>query len=312
MMETQRLDLGPNRWMAAGGLAFIYVGLWKGWMVRITAAPVRDVEFGRASFAGSPYGPFIVIWSLFLLCAGFPFVPLILPMGDSDVLDWGWLILLLPIIICAINLFRRRGQFGLYVSGDMTDVPVRIFIDRGKEETEPVRSFCEYIAALRAEAGDGKRRARTYLLFPWWASIVFAMIFMLMAGFGAYYGLKQMGLAYAEIYSVGIATLLTAIITTATQERALLFDREIRNAQSLLLRGDAEGAKEILRRVFERKPNHQYGGTLLKFADLMQCDLQRAEDVVIQQYNPRPNLPSRYHRIMDYKIWESRHGDSSH
>lgn len=308
-MGSQRLDLGPDRWMAAGGLAFIYVRLWKGWLLRLTAAPVRDVEFGRASFAGSPYGPFIVTWLLLFLCAGFPFVPLILPMGDSDVFDWGWLILLLPIVICAMNLVRRRGQFGLYASGDAFELPARIFIDRGKEETEPVRAFCEYIAALRAEAGDGKRRSRTYLLFPWWASIVFAMIFMLMAGIGAYYGLKQMDLAYVELYAVGIAILLTAIITSATPERALLFDREIRNAQSLLLRGDAEGAKEILRRVFERKPNHKYGGTLLKFADLMQCDLNLAEDIVIQQCNPRPDLPSRYHRIMDYKLWESRHDD---
>lgn len=308
-MESQRFDLDPHRWMAAGGLAFIYVRSRRGWFTRITAAPVRDVKYGRASFSGAPYGSFIVVWTLLLVCSGIPFMPMLKLMGNGDDIEWGWLILVAPPVLVGLNLLYRRGQFGLYVAPNVSEIPVRIFIDRGQEESDSVREFCEFVSDLRMEAGDGMRRARTYLVLPWWASIVFATAFMLVVGFGTYYSLKQTGLAYAEAYSVGIAMLLTSIITTATPERALLFDGDIRNAQSRLLGGDAEGAKEILRRVFERKPGHKYGRKLLKFADLMQCDLKLAEDLVIQQYNPRPGLPSRYHRIIDTRLWGSRHDD---
>lgn len=54
-MTTERLDLGPNRWMAAGGLAFVHVKIRRGLSVSISLEPVRDIRVGRARFFESHF-----------------------------------------------------------------------------------------------------------------------------------------------------------------------------------------------------------------------------------------------------------------
>jgi hypothetical protein len=74
--------------------------------------------------------------------------------------------------------------------------------------------------------------------------------------------------------------------------------------------GDVQGANAILLELLAHKPNHKYANYLMTVARLMECNLELAEEMVIKHRTPGPYEPSRYHRIMDYKLWESRHGDN--
>jgi len=318
-MDAQRLDLSPNRWMAAGGLAFIHVRVWKGWMALITAAPVRDAIVGRAEYYDLPRRPGIDSWTGRILL----FIALLIVLfPDAIVMLWrlfvgtdapqNWtlkIILLAAVIVILLARIWRRGTLGIFLSDEPLDFLNRAYFNATQAKDPKILAFRDYLMALKAEAGDGKRKARTYILLPRWVSIVSAAMFMLLIGVAVRYRLAVNGVNHPEIYGALAAFLVSGIILLLSPKLSELFNGVLRRAHSCLLAGDAEGAANIVQPILDTNPKHRYANRLLTLARLMQCDLERTEALVIKRRTPGPYDPSLYHRIMDYKLWESRHAD---
>jgi hypothetical protein len=318
-MESQRLELGPNRWVAAGGLAFIHVRVWKGWMVQVSAAPVRDMVVGGSTLLGIPLRPVTTAWlaPIVLVVLLFPDVLLWLLFG-GDRFDEVWTpgivgLLLAPGILLGWILWR--GRPGIFHSADHFFLPnrigpsIRIYLNKRQMNDTKLIKFCDHLTELKVAAGDERRKARTYILFPWWASIVFALLLVLWIGLAVHFGFEHTESDRLEVYAMAAAAAFCVLVFAVTPERNLLFDRDIRRALNCLLDGDAHMAAGILEPILDTRPEHVMASRLITITRLMQCDLQLAEDLVIPRNGRLTSLPSRYHRIMDTKLWETRHDD---
>ncbi len=313
-MESQRLDLGTGRWIAAGGLAFIHVRAWRGWLLRITVAPLRDVNIGQATLLlvppfGLGNGMLIVAVISGLLCL--PEMLFAVFSGNLSLQEWSSAVVFLS-IAAAIVLWRlrRRGRLVIYSSEDQLDIPHAIYFKNVQLQDGRVESFCDNLKALKSEAGDGKRRIRSFFLIPYWMYVPVAVALFFFLGFALYVGFQDFGFEDHAAYIAVIGPLvLLAMLFVVAPERSLIFSRALRRAHSFLLAGDADSAISIVQPILDAKPRHRFANYLMTIIRLMQCDLGLAEDIVIQQYNPRPDLPSRYHRIMDTRLWGARHDD---
>jgi hypothetical protein len=310
-MDTQRLDLAPNRWMAAGGLAFIHVRVWKGWIAQITAAPIRDVIVGRATFFGLPHRPTGNAWLAAIVLLSvllFPDMLWALAVGVDGFNHWFPGVIVIAIAVAFIlGRLGRRTRLGIFLSESQFDYVDRIYFNRTQEKDLGILAFCDNLVSLKAEAGDGKRSARTYLVFPWWMSIVFALVALLISGSILYVGIRSLGITDPVPYVIVGDIVIWSLILGVAPERCLLFSKELRRAHSCLLAADPQGAEAMVQPILDAKPKHRYANHLLTLARLMRGDLERAEEIVIKHRTPGPCEPSRYHRIMDYKLWESRH-----
>lgn len=306
-MDVQRLDLGPNRWLAAGGLAFIHVRLWKGWLLRITAAPVRDFTLTRSFFFSEPLwlGPAFIGISILACIDSLDF----LFGGDGNLPDLLFLgLLLLCGAIMALRLFLRRGNASYYF--DDRYVGTLGAIDFSDEESgkPEFSAFTNHLESLKAAADDGLRRSRFFSIAPWWSGLAFAPMAILPIT-----GLMMLAFKFLPWpYAIGIASGVSLLAYCLSSGPSLLVHAKLRQAQRYLLRGDVENAMAPLKVFLTARPTHRHGTRLLTITELMRCNLDLAEDLVIENSTPGLYQPSRMRRIMDYKLWEDRHGDETH
>ncbi len=312
-MDVQRLDLSPNRWMAAGGLAFINVRVWKGWLAQISVAPVRDVIVGRATLFGLPHRPCTNAWLAAIVLIGvlcFPEIVFWLFGSVKGKVDWtaGIIVVSVPVAILLSRVWRR-GKLGIFLSDEQPDFLNRTYFSDTQANNPDVLTFCDHLTALKADVGDGKRMARTYILLPRSVSIVFAVMFTLLVGIAMHYRLAVNGVNHPEMYGALAAFLVSGIILLLSPRLSEVFNGDLHRAHSCLLAGDAESAANIHQSILDAKPKLRYANYLMTVTRLMQGDLECAEDIVIVYRTSGLYKPSLYHRIMDYNLWESRHGD---
>ncbi len=303
-MTTDRLDLGPHRWMAAGGLAFIHVRLCEGRALWVTAAPVRD---------------FSVTWSVFsqkILWLGPSLILLLLFLGYSA---WGIYAgqsgqhrdlaliayAILAIAFACYRLVRRLGKATFHFGNTFLDESARLHFPRRTSRKPEFVAFTEFLKQLKRGAGDGLRGPQIFTLSaPWFGFLVAQSVVLLVGSVALVYFWADYRLAIAVLCLIATgATAYSAI------RDSIFVSRELREVRSRVLQGDVDGGIALLKPYLAANPTDNYATELMVIADLMRCNLRLAEDLVIQHRTPGAYKTSRYHRIMDRNLWGTRRDD---
>lgn len=305
MVEYQRIDLGPNRWMAAGGQAFLHVHAKKGHSVSVTLLPIGDVAVKHSVIFENPWRDLIgVLIGLFCFLPGY-----IIRMYEGHFSTfWGLLeVTLLALILAAVAviLYRRRGRPVLLYSRGTFERLARIDLSRADSRHPEFTEFVRYVESLSRRAHQQRWCAHDYSLHAWWTILLFVI-----AAIAVFTGLLPLiWKGFAIPYATAGALMLVGAAFLFSSERQLVGQRELRQARACLLRNEPDTAIELLRRFLERKPSHTYARELLIIAELMRCNMDVAEAVIVQGEEFDPNRLWRFMRALYYKHWESRHGE---
>lgn len=300
MVEYQRIDLGPNRWMAAGGQAFLYVSAQRR-SVAVILAPVRDVILERSVFCEKPWRTLmqLVLAVLVLLCF-------------ARLSPNGLYIGLLPLAViagfqvpAAIQRFRRRGQFVLEYDFGTSGEPSRIPFTRAECERPEFTEFVQHVESLSRTASKKPRKAHRFYLYSWVEIAVYiSLIVTILAGVALWLP-DTAGSVCVFLYclaAVGVGLVLI-------QQRHQIISGELRRAHACLRRKELDAATAILERFLQRKPDHTYARELLTIAELLQCNMDVAEGIIVKGDEFDPWRRSWLMRTLYYKHWESRHDE---
>ncbi|MCC6697388.1 MAG: hypothetical protein IT365_17290 [Candidatus Hydrogenedentes bacterium] len=300
MVDYQRIDLGPNRWMAAGGQAFLYVNAQRR-SVAVILAPVRDVIFERSVFCENPRR---TAAGTALVIAGFLAIALLSPTGP--------LAGLLPLagiaalqVPAAIQRYLRRGQFMLEYSlgafGGTSGIP----FTRAESDRPEFGEFVQHVESCSKAASKKPRKAHRFFLYSWAEIAVYISAMIAVLAGVAFWLPDTAGPVRGFLYSlaaVGVGLVLF-------QQLHLIVSGDLRSAHALLREKELDAATAILERFIERKPDHAYARELLTIAELMRCDMDVAESLIVQGDEFDPWRRSWLMRALYYKHWESRHDE---
>ncbi|MCC6486960.1 MAG: hypothetical protein IT364_05620 [Candidatus Hydrogenedentes bacterium] len=299
-MEYQRIDLGPTRWMAAGGQAFLYVNA-RGRSAAVILAPVRDVILERAVFCENPWRAAmraVVVVAVFLAITLLsPAGPLagLLPLAFFGALQ-------IPV---AIQRYRRRGQFILEYRVGAFGGTSGIRFTLAESDRPEFGEFVQHVESCSKAASKKPRKAHRFFLYSWGEIAVYiSLIVAILAGFAPWLP-DTAGPVRGFLYSLAAAGVALVLF----QQRHQIFSGDLRRAHALLRKKELDAATAILERFLERKPAHAYARELLTIAELMRCNVDMAESLIVQgdEFDPWRRLWLM--RALYYKHWESRHGE---
>jgi len=161
--------------------------------------------------------------------------------------------------------------------------------------------FVERLEILSPQASNKRRTPREYSLNAWWMTLLFIAGSIVLFTVLVPYFLKPAD----PFLSLAIALAVASVALLFSNERNLLLHPELRTAHSLLLVCEPEAALKTLQPFLQRKPNHPYAMKLMTIAEVLNGNMDVAEEIVVEGDAFAPDRPPDPIEFVDFKDWES-------
>jgi len=298
-MDSQRIDLGPNRWLAAGGQAFVHVSVTRGKCLGILLVPVREVRIEQAGFVENLRQQSSGL--LYATAGAGPFILGILAGHiDSPAAWFGLTILAAAFLGIVIRAHRNRDRYALWYGYHSERM---LFTDLETQRSEFVQ-FMVRLEQTSKAASNKPREYRKYLLYNWQALAVIGAVFT-----GLLTAVVPWVWERGNPWHVFAASTVAILVIFGFASHHLIFHSALRRAHAQLLDNEPDAAIATLRQFLQRKPDHPYATRLMTIAELLRGNMDVANEIIVRDDLYVPSEPWWSQRTVYFKLREFRQND---